>query len=288
MKRAGPLGGAALTLGMVTIALTAAACSSAQPTVLGAVESVLDAGPQKDSADYVVPDSTEATTVADAVADAAAGREPTPPPGYIVNSQDGLIVLSERADGDAVRGWGIYAVRPGTASTVIVEVPHPRSDRYTEDIGTAVFESVAARALLVAGAHRTASDGAADVAHQSSSVFATVDSKIVGPGSVVLQLHGFTSALHDVGADAVVSSTGATPGPVVDRVAAALRGRGISACVYDGTTCQGLGGTRNVEGGHARTVGAAFVHLEASDVVRTDPGRRQDLVDALTEALRPQ
>ncbi len=55
------------------------------------------------------------------------------------------------------------------------------------------------------------------------------------------------------------------------------RRHGITACVYDGVNCQGLGGTTNVEGTHARQVGASFIHLELADSVRARrvPARRR-------------
>ena len=112
-----------------------------------------------------------------------------------------------------------------------------------------------------------------DVAHEPDSVFVTVHRAIVDEGWIVLQLHGFAEASHHVGAEAVVSSSEATPGPVVQAVADALARNGISARVYDGLSCQGLGGTRNTQGGHAREVGASFVHLElAAQGARTPPG----------------
>jgi hypothetical protein len=82
-----------------------------------------------------------------------------------------------------------------------------------------------------------------------------------------------------------VSSSEATPGVVVEEIAEALTRNGITACVYDGLSCQGLGGTRNTQGAHAREVGASFVHLELADTVRKDPARRADVVAALTEVL---
>jgi hypothetical protein len=54
---------------------------------------------------------------------------------------------------------------------VVVEVPHPGSDRHTERLGLALFRALPRAALLIAGAHRRAAQGAADVAHQSDSMF---------------------------------------------------------------------------------------------------------------------
>lgn len=273
-------------LGTVILALGLAACASGDAAPqLGAIDSALNAGPERGSTDYVAPEGGEADDVAAAVLDLVDGREATAPQGYELAAQGDVDVLAEKAVDGRTRGWGLFAARRDSSSTVVVEVPHPRADLLTEDIGADVFDAAGARALLVAGAHRSASDGAADVAHEPDSVFARVDQAVVRPGWTVLQLHGFAEASHDIGAEAVVSSSSATPGPVVEAIAEALGRNGISTCVYDGVTCQGLGGTQNVEAAHARDVGASFVHLELADSVRKDPQRRRDVVAALTEVL---
>lgn len=269
---------------VVSVALVGCVSGGSAPQ-LGAIDSALDAGPERDSTDYVPPQGGEAAEVAAAARDLVEGRDPTLPDGYTVTAQKDVDVLAEEAVDGRTRGWGLYAVRRDSPSTVVIEVPHPRADLLTEDIGAELFASSKARALLVAGAHRSASDGSADVAHEPDSVFAHVDRAIVDEGWTVLQLHGFAEASHDVGAEAVVSSSEATPGPVVEAVAQALTRNGISACVYDGLSCQGLGGTRNTQGGHAREVGASFVHVELADTVRKDPARRADVVAALTEVV---
>ncbi len=184
-------------------------------------------GRRGDSSDYVPPQGSEADEVAAAALDLVEGRAPTVPRGYTVTAQKDVDVLAEEAVDGRTRGWGLYAVRRDSPSTVVVEVPHPRSDLLTEDIGAELFDSTQARALLVAGAHRSASDG---VRRRRPRAGLGLRRTWTGPscndGWTVLQLHGFAEASHDLDAEAVVSSSEATPGPVVEAIAEALTRNG--------------------------------------------------------------
>ncbi len=83
----------------------------------------------------------------------------------------------------------------------------------------------------------------------------------------------------------MLSSGEAEPGPVAPRLAEALEDAGFEVCLYDGDRCWELAGTRNVQGAHARSVGATFLHLELSRALRQEGAARTRLVDALTQVL---
>jgi hypothetical protein len=194
------------------------------------------------------------------------------------NGRDVLALRERRrADGTYPQAWGLFLLRPGATSPLVVEVPHPQTEVAIEDVGVAAFRAVDATALLVAGARRTANaDGSADVAHRADSGFSAVHTALTSASTRVLQLHGFAAASHENEPDAVVSSGTTAPSNEADAVGTALARHGISACQYDGRTCgKGLGATTNVQGQQATSVGAVFVHVELADPVRKDVSRRR-------------
>ncbi len=187
--------------------------------------------------------------------------------------------------GTPTTGDGLYVARPEQGSRpVTIEVPHPRSDAWTDQIGADVYARSTARYLLMAGADRGAGDDA-DVAHAPDAAFAGTDMLLVRKDWVVVQIHGFTRRRHPGYPDAVVSSGTATPGATATRVARELESQGISTCVYDGTTCADLAARTNVQGQHARAVGADFVHVELERSVRADPALRSRAAQAIATGL---
>ncbi len=262
----------------------------AAPGRLGAtIEQVLEAGPGRGSPDYRQPAALANHQLAGTVLALLEGADDPPVPDgaqvvEAVDADDRLIrVVTEDLNGSVARGLGVYAVREGAGAPprLVVEVPHPRADRSTEDLGVELFASLDAQALLVAGAHRTAADGAADVAHRPASAFAAVDRAVVGPGTVVLQVHGFDESRHPGSAQVVLSSAEPTPTPLVEELDEALEDAGFETCVYDGERCRALGGTTNVQAAHARSVGATFVHLELAAELRERGQARTRLVEVL-------
>lgn len=281
----------AVTAGAVATVLLA---SCAGPAGLGGVvERVLDSGPGRDSPDYRAPDPVAAHELGGAVLATLAGEDDPPLPDgtRAVDAVDAdgrpIRVVTEGTDGETTRGWGVYAVRAGAGAPpgLVVEVPHPRADRWTEDLGVELFTLLDADALLMAGAHRTAGDDAADAAHRPASAFAAVDRAVVGPGTVVLQLHGFDESRYRGSAQAVLSSAESTPSPLVEDLAEALEDEGVDTCVYDGERCRALAGTTNVQAAHARSVGATFVHLELARELRRSGPAREQVLTTLAQVL---
>ena len=281
------------TAGVVVVLALLSGCG-ADPVPLGrAVEQTVAAGPGRESPDYRAPGVLEAHRLGGAVLALLAGADEVKVPdgARALEAVDGagrqVAVVAEDADGGAPAGWGLYAVAPGggTPPRLVVEVPHPRADRRTELLGTELFTALRADALLVAGAHRTAGDGAADVAHQPASAFAAVDRALVGPGTVVLQLHGFDESRHPGDAEVVLSSAESTPGDLVEDLDGAFEGAGFDTCVYDGDSCEALAGTQNAQAAHAHAVGATFVHLELAEELRTDASSRREVTEVLSSVL---
>jgi len=232
------------------------------------------------------PSKRERDAVARAVREIARGRSGERVPGFeLSRTDDGRVeVVVERADDGRRTGLGAYLVRPSGAD-VIVQVPHPRTDLRTLELGVELFNASDARALLVAGSDRDAGGGAGDVAHRSDTVFSAVSDRLLDRGTLVIQVHGFDRGARDPEyGDAVVSSTGPRPDALTRAVADALGRLGADVCVYDGTRCPALAGTENVQARRARERGVAFVHVELSAPFRAE--RRDETVAALAAALR--
>ncbi|MEU7786668.1 hypothetical protein [Amycolatopsis sp. NPDC049159] len=190
-------------------------------------------------------------------------------------------IAVNEAGGD--RAWGMYVIDRSAPPSLVVEVPHPAFDLRTELFGVDLFRRVPGAVLLVAGAHRKAGDGKADVAHEEDSVFHVVATALAGRGLPQVQLHGF----HDQNLPAtdVVLSSGATvAGDAARRAADRLTADGFAVCRAWEERCKGLEGTTNVQGKMAASDDTVFLHVEMSRTVREAPDRRADVVRALTEA----
>lgn len=255
----------------------------------GSVVRFVDNIPGRGSEGMGLPTDEQAVRFIDGIRAAQAGRPERA--GELVGSMDYRVrtvvdsdtgrtasVFEEQraADGSWPHGWGMYVVARHPVRRLFVEVPHPVFDIGTAQIGVAAFRKAGAAVLLVAGTHRYANrDGSSDVAHEDRTMFARVNRALVAKGDVVLQPHGFDAdrgsgegATH--GFDAVVSGGAYPPSTMVLAVASALSSRNFDVCVFDGTRCAALGATGNVEGAWCSEVGADFIHLELSRMVRSD------------------
>ena len=204
----------------------------------------------------------------------------------------GWTVLASDPDGD--RPWLLLAVRTGVVPDVLVQVPHPRADLRTEQVGAGLAQRLPGAVLLQAVAHRRAAsvpgaptrDCPADVAHRPDSLFARVADRLVAArGMPQVQLHGFAD--RPGGPDAVVSGGAAGDGPLVDAVAGALTGAGERVGRRTDPACADLAGTRNVQGRSAARHGTPFVHVELSRALRRDPARRTAAATATAAPFRP-
>jgi hypothetical protein len=195
-----------------------------------------------------------------------------------------LVLLVER--GGRPRGWGLYVHSRGSHSKLVVEVAHPASDIHSERVGVEAFRHSDAAELFVAGARRdAASDGSSDVAHNRQTVFEAVHRTAVRPGAILLQPHGFDESKRSDQYGEIVVSSGGPPTKLVMSLADGLRTRGFEACVYRRDRCEGLGGTRNVQGHSARAAGACFVHLELARRLRESRPLRGRVASAIAEKL---
>lgn len=254
------------------------------------VDLVLAEAPRAQS-DYVEPAVADRARVARAFAalsqrDVDAARRVARASGYTIVDvfSGGRAGWSLTEDRSRRHGRGLFAYAPGEA--IAVEVPHPINDLNTADVGMALFDSVQADSLLVAGADRRAGPGGhADVAHETTSVFHAVHKAVVSRGEVVVQIHGFGPE-SGRRFDAAVSSGTRATSPQVRAVTASLMRAGIQTCQFGPrTSCDELGGTTNVQGKSTRAAGAAFIHIELARSLRDTAAARARIAEAIARGL---
>ena len=145
-------------------------------------------------------------------------------------------------------------------------------------------ETVLFHTLLIAGAHRRAAGGRADVAHNEHSLYQALSVAFVRSGVPQVQVHGFAD-LNLPDHDIAVSTGTSAANPLATRVAEGLAEAGFDECRAWAQRCGRLEGTTNVQAKAAAAEGAAFVHVELSNSVRMDREQRAALVDALATAV---
>jgi hypothetical protein len=172
---------------------------------------------------------------------------------------------------DASTGWGALAFR--AVPPLLIEVPHPGSDRYTARLGTELFHALPTSALLIAGAHRKH----ADVAHLGNSVFHTCAQTLA---TTELQLHGFAEASAP-DTDVVLTPGMGEPTVLHHALREALTNQGFRVRHHEH-----LAGRTNVQGMAAAVRGTPFLHLELAPPVRAH--HRDRVVKAVTDAWHQQ
>ena len=182
------------------------------------------------------------------------------------------------------RGWGAVLVDRSTRPRLVVGVPHPVFDIHTEKLGIAIHRQVPGSVLLVAGAHRDAAGGRADVAHNARSVFHVLATEFARRKLPQVQVHGFADETFPEAE--VIVSTGAAPTSGAARdVASALRRAGLVTCRAWTRPCGQLEGRTNEQGRAAHDLDAPFIHVELNWSLRRDPARRELLAAAIGQAL---
>ena len=187
------------------------------------------------------------------------------------------------------KGWGLYAFRLNSTSNIIIEAPHPLYDRRTPSVALDIYRALDARALLIAGAHRNSnSDGSADVAHTTESIFHSVHDALsqeiqaVSGDVIILQIHGFHTSKHE-GYPQVVFGFGknaqAKEVALAERIMGALSDQGITSGQCAGGDLQDLCAKTNVQGSMNDIL---FIHIELDEKLRRNDDQ---LVAALIQVF---
>ena len=189
------------------------------------IERLRDLSFDKDSGLYVPPDQGHLNSfklLADKLisGDLTAASTHAETSGYEVvvfdDTDSGLILHGLRETlnlgGETTNGWGSYFINPSNEVNELIQVPHPRFDTYSWEIGARLFVDMRAKGLMMAGAHRNANgQGTADVAHLTNSIFQMVHESWNGAQAenTAWSIHGFNISNHPAfpaGTDAVLSN----------------------------------------------------------------------------------
>lgn len=189
-----------------------------------------------------------------------AGRRPALLDGLRVSTEDGCTLLTGGQ-------WGTLALPE--SPELLVEVPHPGSDRCTTRLGRELRQAIPTAALLVAGTHRRT----ADVAHRTDSVFHAWAQALALPE---IQLHGFATASAP-GTDAILSPGAGNRTHLHEGLREALNHHGFRVRHHEH-----LAGRTNAQGLAAAARGTPFLHLELAPAVRLH--HRNRVVEAVTHA----
>lgn len=214
---------------------------------------------------------------------------------YEARPQPGLLIFQDRGQ----RGWGRVIARPQGRTGLVIEAPHPLADRGTPEIAVAAFEALEADFLLVAGAHRRNRPepspqhpfhAITDMTHTRDTVFNAWHAGAVAPGTVVLQVHGFSSQrAHERFDDfpesrQIVLSDGLDDDfdpPRLRRLRDCLQEDGfeVSIPTYQSKSTRHLGATTNEQRPFVSE--GYFVHMELSETLRADAKGVDRLIKSL-------
>ncbi|TWP45765.1 hypothetical protein FKR81_38670 [Lentzea tibetensis] len=191
-------------------------------------------------------------------------------------------VLAASEPGDE-RGWGMYVADRSAPPRLVIEVPHPKADRNTEELGVELHRRVPGSVVLIAGAHRRAAGNAADVAHRTDSLFHAVADDLAARGVPQVQLHGFDEDnLPEY--DLVLSSGAARVSGGAKRAADGAEDAGLPVCRAWRDDCGKLEGTTNAQGKAAAEHGSVFLHIEVTGRLRETVASRDQIANVLAAA----
>jgi hypothetical protein len=223
------------------------------------------------TAPYRPPTTGERTRAVTALAAVLAGQDPdlTGLPLQLLHGPGrSFTLLTDTPPPNA--GWGAIALRG--SPTLLIEVPHPGSDRFTARLGLELFHAIPDAALLVAGAHRNAAGTTADVAHHANSLFHAFAQALA---TTEIQLHGF-AATSAADTDVVLSPGAGEPTALHHELAQTLACHGFRLRPHEH-----LAGRTNVQGAAAAARGTPFLHLELAPHVRRH--HRDRVVEAIAD-----
>lgn len=214
-------------------------------------------------------------------------------------------------------GTARFALRLGEAKNILIGIPHGRYERYTMPQGVELFENLAARALIVNGAHRCANTSYggtkgqtsvcgkwefyrdSDLAHVKNSIFQWVHEILIDRyyNDWVISIHGKSgSGIHiSNGTTCPISESTPSAKLILEMEKdAILRTEGIKSCnLFPGVskTTVELCGTNNVQGrylngygNNCKTVTDRFIHIEQSINVRS---RFRPRIQSVLDSILP-
>ncbi|MHB2017614.1 MAG: hypothetical protein ACYCW6_11760 [Candidatus Xenobia bacterium] len=281
----------------------------APPNLGTTLEREVVAGFPNGAGNAEVPTPDELHEIRDLVEQARHGQDISSPAktlGFDVQPMlDGnrqLLMLADRS-----RGWGTVVIDLHPEHDLVIEVPHPVFDWGTPQLGWSAFRKFHAAVLIVAGAERgNRSEPSPDVppstphapgvpdysitdpSHSTDTAFFAAHQGATGPGTLVVQIHGFAVAKHPqfpATTQVVLTDAGTEQSPHLLAADAALQRAGYHAIMGDPHSSSGLAALPNVE--HKDMLqralpGAEFNHIEIDRSLRQgSPAPAESLLDAL-------
>jgi hypothetical protein len=188
------------------------------------------------------------------------------------------------------RSWGLYLADLSAPIRLIVEVPHPVSEQYTDQMGLQHWQAVPGVLLILPGAHKDATSGLADVSLHTGSLFHGVAASFADMKLPQIQYHGYADATAPTLTHVVSAGTGIV-GSAIRRVSLELASAGFT--VGNGWDSSGSGSgltaTTNVQGIDAASKNTTWIHVTANQTNRTSVDTRklttQAVIAAQTEGL---
>lgn len=183
------------------------------------------------------------------------------------------------------RGWGLYLVDLSAPVRLILEVPHPVSEQYTVQMGLQHWQAVAGSMLMIAGAHKDAASGLADVALHTGSMFHGVAASFASMKLPQIQYHGYDDATAPTLTHVVSAGTGIV-GSAIKRVSQELISAGFSVGnAWDSSgSGSGLTATSNVQGLDAASKATTWIHVTTNLTTRSSTDARKLTATAVTAA----
>jgi len=217
---------------------------------------------------YRPPTPAERAEAVAALRTVLTGNQPDLPDGLHLSARPEFTLLTAGL-------WGAVALHEDT--DLVIEVPHPGSDRLTARLGLELFHAIPTAALLIAGTNRKAAGNAADVAHRADSLFHAFAQTLA---TTEIQLHGFaeTSAPDT---DAVISPGAGDATELHTTLEKTLTRQGFRVRDHEH-----LAGRTNVQGIAAAVRGTPFLHLELAPLPRRH--HRDAIVKAVADTWHQQ
>ncbi len=188
------------------------------------------------------------------------------------------------------RGSGVFAIRPDSATRVVVQCPHSFYDKFTRPITVRMFERSNARAAAWNSVHRKT----CDVAHEDRTYFHEFTRAFIASQNAtesdafIVQVHGFSQAARKTNngalADIIVSNGTRYPPQWIRSTAIALRAVSPNVRLFP-TQVSELGATTNSQALLSHRLGSSFLHLELSDPIRRKLRRQNTALDQLSDTV---
>lgn len=243
---------------------------------------------------YREPTGTELTNAVNGIAllpfSISAATTLLAPLGFTVSSGVDAVskrpyVLAYSAAPTDQRGWGFFLFDLSAPINSIVAVPHPIAEASTELLGHAHWQSRPGRLLIVAGAHRDAASGLADVSTHTNNVFHNVCAAWASRKLIQCHWQGYADAAA-AGLTHIVGTGPAVAGASALRVGTELKAAGYT--IGQGWDSSGSGtgliAASNVQAADAAAKLAAFVNIEVNATTRGDTAARAKTVAAAVAA----